>query len=532
MKMQHLAIVLALVMVVFAAGCGQPTPSAPPQPVAEPAGQPAPQTPAAPAGPEKHGGTLTVALAEQPSTLNPYGGMSDSKTIRHIMETLVDFNRETLEPEPLLATGWEIPNETTYIFTLREGVRFHDGTDFNADAVKAVFDYMLDETVASPRAGDFGLVESVEVLGEHQIAFHLKEPFGVFLAQLTRGYIMSPAFLRTATPEQFDTAPIGTGPFKVVKWIKDDQIVLERFDDYWDEDLPYLDRLVYKILPDHLVKVVALKTGDVDLIDNLPATEIDSLTNDPNFVFVSRPSTGYRSIYLNCESPPFNDVRLRQALAWAIDRDSMIRLATLGIGQPAYGPIAPSQWAFDPEFKPHTRDVGRAKALLAEAGLPGGFTFTIKVSTSPEEIRMAEVLQQQLDEVGITMNMLTGEYTALRSTVIAGDYEAFFVGWLGGPDPDYNMWNSFHSDGWFNWVRYKNPEVDRLLDEARQISDISRRTELYRQAQEIVATDAAMVFLKFPYFAADGQAHSKRVQDFMPDGMQLMHFKSVWVDPK
>jgi len=483
--------------------------------------------------PSKRGGTLTVARGSQPSTLNPYGGMSGRLTIAQIMEPLVDLDKETLEPVPLLATSWEIPDEKTYVFTLRKGVKFHDGTDFDAQAVKFAFEYMLNPDNASPRASDFERIESVEVIDDHKVAFHLTEPFGVFLSVLaTRGFFVSPTMLQNATPAELDAKPVGTGPFKVVEWIRDDKIVLERFEDYWDSGLPYLDELVYKILPEYTVKMVALRTGEVDIVDNVPATEIEAVKKEENLVFASVPSTGYRSIYLNCDAPPFNDMRLRQALAWALDREEFIRLGTLGIGSPAYGPIAPPQWAFDPSFKPYKQDLDKARALMAEAGFPDGFSFAVKLRNSSEEIRMAEVLQGQFAEIGIDMEIITGEYNAVRATVIAGDYDAFLVGWTGGPDPDSNTHNSFNTNGWFNWVNYSNPEVDRLLDEARSISDIPKRTELYREAERIISDEAPMVFIKFPYFAADGQAHGLRVKNYVPDPQQIMYFKEVWVDPK
>jgi peptide/nickel transport system substrate-binding protein len=487
------------------------------------------------AEPTKYGGTLTVAMGAQPSTLNPYGGISgvSGKMLKQSVETLVELNKKTLEPQPLLATSWEVPDEQTYKFTLREGVKFHDGTDFDAEAVKFVFEYILDEENASPAASYFDRVESVEVVDEYEVVFHLSEPFGVFLANLAqRGYIMSPTAIQGMTLEEMDVSPVGTGPFKIVQWIRDDRVVFERYDDYWQEGLPYLDELVYKVLPDDTVKMIALRTGEVDLTDNVPATEVATIQRDEKLAFASIPSTGYRSIYLNNAAPPFDDVRLRQALAWAVDRDELIRLGSLGVGTPAYGSIAPPQWAYDPTFKPFKRDLEKVQELLTEAGVPDGFSFTIKVANSPDEIRMVEVLQQQAAEAGIDVELIIGEYTALRSTVIEGDYDAFYVGWLGGPDPDTNTWNSFHSDGWFNWVNYSNPEVDRLLDEARSISDIEERTLLYRQAEELISSEAAMVFLKFPYYAADGQAYSLRVKDFVPDAMQIMYFDEVWVDPK
>jgi peptide/nickel transport system substrate-binding protein len=485
--------------------------------------------------PTKHGGTLTVGLSAQPSTLNPYGGISgmSGQVLKQAVETLVQLDKETLKPKPLLATSWEIPDEQTYVFTLREGVKFHDGTDFDAEAVKFVFDYILNPDNASPAASYFDRVESVEVVDDYKVTFHLTEPFAVLLANLdSRGYIMSPTYLQKATPEELDVAPVGTGPFKIVEWVRDDKVVLERFEDYWDGDLPYLDEIVYKITPDPTAKMVALRTGELDIIGTVPATEIEAIKEDEDLVFVEFESTGYRSIYLNCAAPPFNDARLRQVLAWAIDRGELIRLGTLGIGKPAFGPLAPPQWAFDSNFRPYMRDLSKAKELLAEAGVPDGFSFTIKARSSPEEVRVVEVLQQQLAEAGIEMDIVTGEYTAIRSTVIAGDYEAFYVGWLGGADPDSNMWNSFHSDGWFNWVNYSNPEVDRLLDEARATSDIEQRTELYRQAQEIISDEAPMVFLKFPYYAADGQARRTHVVDFVPGPGQTMEFKRVWLAPQ
>lgn len=251
------------------------------------------------------GGSLTVGLGEQPSTHNPYGGMSNRTTISQFLESLVGLDITTLEPIPLLATAWDVPDEKTYVFTLRKGVLFHDGTPFNADAVKAAFDYMLDPEVASPRASDFDRVDSVEVNDEHTVTFHLKEPFGVFLSTLARqGYFVSPTALKTWSAADLETKPPGTGPFKVADWIKDDKIVLERFEDYWDSERPYLDSITYRILPDGNVKTIAFKAGELDFVDNLPATEVAAIQANPTYTFASAPSTGYRSIYLNTTARP------------------------------------------------------------------------------------------------------------------------------------------------------------------------------------------------------------------------------------
>lgn len=493
----------------------------------------APASPEAAEGEPRRGGTLTIGLREQPSTHNPYGGMSNRQTIGQFLESLVDLDKQTLEIVPALATKWEVDDELVYTFSLREGVKFHDGTDFNSEAVKAIFDYMLDPEIASPRASDFDRIESVEVDGDYQVVVKLSEPFGVFLSTLARqGYFVSPTWLQSASAAELETAPVGTGPFKMVEWVKDDRIVLERFDEYWDEELPYLDRLVYRIIPDTSVQMISLRAGEIDLVDQVPAQEVAAVEADDTLVLAVAPSAGYRSLYLNTAAPPFDDVRLRQALCWLVDRDELIRLATLGIGTPAYGPIAPPQWAYDPDFKPYQPDLAKAQALLAEAGVPDGFAFTLKVANTPEEVRMAEVLQAQFAKANIEVSIMSGEYNALRSTVIDGDYEAFLAGWLGGPDPDRNMYNTLHSNGWFNWVNYQNDEVDAALSEARAIRDQAKRIELYRKAQQIVAEDAPMVFLKFPYWAADGQAHTTRVKNFVPDPLQEMYMKDVWLEEK
>ncbi len=519
MKLRHLVTVLLILSLALGACATESTP-------------PDQETGTEDSDEPVYGGTLTVAIGEQPSTLYPYGGMSDDKTLMHITEPLVVLDKDTLEPKPHLAKSWEIPDEKTYIFELRKGVKFHDGTEFDAEAVKFAFDHMLDPEVGSPRADDFSPVESVEVLGPHKVAFHLSKPFAPFLSILAvKGYIVSPKAIKNKTQAELAVAPVGTGPFEIVEWVKDDKIVLKRFDDYWDEGLPYLDKLVYKIIPDPTAKMTALRTGDVDLVDTIPAHEKEPVVEDDSLVFASKHSTGYRSIYLNCAAEPFNDPKVRQAIAWSIDRQELIDLALMGIGKPAYGPIAPPQWAFDPDFKPYERDVEKAKNLLEEAGKTN-LEFTIKVANNPEEIRQVEVLQEQLNEAGITMNLQTGEYTALRSEVIEGNYDAFYVGWLGGPDPDSNTYNSFHSEGWFNWVNYENEEVDKLLEEARSVSDIEERKSLYREAQQIISDEAPMVFIKYPYFAIDGQAHSTRVKNFVPDPMQDMFFHEVWLEPE
>lgn len=479
----------------------------------------------------RRGGILKVAIPNQPSNLDPTKPINfiGRKVLENVVDRLVRLD-EKLKAQPELAVSWKAVSATEYVFTLRRGVKYHDGTDFNAQAVKAYFDHILDSNTRSPRRSNFTQIAEVQVVDDYTVRFVLSAPFAPFLAQLSEwGFMISPTQL-ARSPQTLAEKPIGTGPYRVDRWVRDDHVRLVRNPNYWEAGLPYLDEIIFEVIPDGAVRVTNLRTGRVHIAADVPARDVQSLKDDAKFKIAAMPAPGYRSFYLNTAAPPFDDRRVRQAFAHAIDRDVLVKTVAFGFGTPSYGPIAPRHFAYNRHFEPYKgRDPQRAAALLADAGKSNGVSFTVKLSNSPEELRMAQAVQEQIRPVGMDMRIDAGESVAKTNEVIRGAYEAFYAGFLGGPDPDSNTYDSFHSRGSFNWMKYQNVEVDRLLDGARSELVQEKRRQLYRLIEEILARDSPMVFVKFPYLETDGHVLLASVQDLVPIPQQRLLLKRVWL---
>ena len=296
----------------------------------------------------QRGGTLRVGLLGDFTTMDPH--MSTSTEDRDLYYQLykpplaLDAN---LKITPELAESWEQPDAVTYVFRLRKGVKFHDGSDLTAEAVKWNFDRILNPATGSIRRSELASIKSVDVVDPLRVkSSTLKEPDATLLAALSdrAGMIVSPAAVEKHGKD-FARYAVGTGPFQFVEWVKDDHLTVRRFPGYWKAGLPYLDEVVYKGIPDNTVKLTALRTGTLDLIDDLPPKDIAATRANPKLRVVETPGLGYRRIELNHTRPPFNNKALRQAVAWAINRDAIHRAVFFGAGAPAQGPISPSSWA-------------------------------------------------------------------------------------------------------------------------------------------------------------------------------------------
>ena len=297
----------------------------------------------------QRGGTLQVGIQGDVTTMDPHMSTAavDRDVYYQIYSGLVALD-PNLNIVPELAEKWETPNPLTYVFHLRRGVKFHDGTDFNAEVVKWNVERMLDPATGSIRRSELGSVKSVAVLDSHTVRFDLKEPDAALLATLTdrAGLMVSKAAVEKYGRD-YARNPIGTGPFQLAEWVKDDHLRLRRSPAYWRTGAPYLDEIVYKPIPDHTVKLTALRTGTLDIIDELPPKDVAPLKAYQKLKVVETPGLGYRRIELNSSRPPFNNKLLRQAVAWAVNREAIHRAVFFGTGAVAQGPIPPRSWAYE-----------------------------------------------------------------------------------------------------------------------------------------------------------------------------------------
>lgn len=485
---------------------------------------------ALPAWGQVRGGTIRIAMDADNTTMDPHRSTAavDRQVYNNIYGKLVDIDAK-FAIVPQLAESWEIRDGgLTYVFRLRRGVKFHDGSDFDAGVVKWNFDRMMDPKLASPRRSEIAPVKEVKVAGSHTVEVRLSAPFAPFLSVLTdRAGMMVSRVAVEKHGEDYARNPVGTGPFRFVEWVKDDHLTLRRFDGYWEKDLPYLDEAVYRPIPDTSVRFTAMRTGQVDMMHQIHPKDVSAAKGERGLVVSEIPSLWWQGIHLNNQVAPFNVKALRQAIWYAVDRPVIQRVAYFNQGTVAWSPFPPSQWAHDPEFADWKRDLAKAKARLAEGGMPGGFAFTIKGWNQPVQIQELQVIQAQLREVGIDMKIELLEFGKLLADLNGHNFAALRIGWSGRPDPDGNAHVFLHSKGGLNRVRYSSPRMDELLDRARAESDLGRRKALYAEVTRLAAEDAPYVWL---HHDAEVKVWGTHVKGFehISDGM--MRLKGVWLE--
>jgi peptide/nickel transport system substrate-binding protein len=480
-------------------------------------------------GPQR-GGTLRVALEAEAVTYDPHLSVNVSE--RHVLyavyNTLVAMD-ENLNIQPELAKAWTWSDDKQSItLELQEGVKFHDGTDFNADVVKWNIERILDPETGSGQRTNIAPIESVEVVDDNTVTFHLSTPYTPLLAYLAErpGFMVSPTAVEK-WGDQFGLHPVGTGPFEFVEWVKDDHATLRRFEDYWEEGLPYLDEIIVQPIPDTTVKLANLRAGALDIIDEVPPKDIPTLRDSADFNVQVLPGTRWPMIRLNTASPPFDNKALRQAVSYGVNRDAIVDVVYFGLAQPAYGPISPlyTQY-YQPDIKEYSYsfDVDQAKAKLEEAGVDS-LTFDLLVIGTPIYTRLGELIQSSLKEANINAEIQVLEPGVWQERVNKKDFHAVIGSWTPRPDPDGVIYEHFHSNGRVNHVSYSNPEVDALLDESRRLPPGPERIETLQEAERLIVGDAPWTFLIFESTSA---AMASNVHGLPPIPDTMFRLKTVW----
>lgn len=440
---------------------------------------------------------------------------SESENVsQSILETLVTFTEGKTTVEPLLATEWtESEDGLTYTFTLQEGIKFHDGTEFNAEAVVANFERWMNAKDGEQffvYSSNFGGVTgdeshnlaAVEVVDEYSVKFTLNHVMPTFLKTLalTPFSISSPAALEKYG-EDYGSNPVGTGPFIFEEWKRNDRVVLNKNEEYWMDGYPKLDQVIFRTIPDNSSRLNALLSGEVDMVDGLDPGNIEQINADENFQLITRPSlnTGYLGFTVTRE--PFDDKFVRQALNYAVDKDAMIDAFFAGQAEAAKNPIPPAVEGYNDEIDPYPYDPEKAKELLAEAGYPDGFEmelWAMPVSRPymPDANKVAEFLQKSFADIGVKAEIVTYEWATYLEKAKKGEADTFILGWTGANgDADdfiYNLWHG-NNVGSLNSTQYSNEELNKVLTEARSIIDQNKRNELYQQAQEIMHEDPPII---------------------------------------
>ncbi|AQQ04104.1 ABC transporter substrate-binding protein [Roseibium algicola] len=468
---------------------------------------------------------LRIGLQDDADVLDPDQSRTFVGRIVYtsLCDKLVDITPD-LEIIPQLATGWTWSDDGKVLtMDLREGVTFHDGTPFDAEAVKANIE--RSKTLPeSRRKSEVKSIEGVEVSGPLQVKISLASPDATLLAQFAdrAGMMVSPTAAEAAGAD-FGNNPVCSGPFKFVERVQQDRIVLSKFDDYWNKDAINFDTVTFLPIPDTTVRLANLRSGDIDMLERLAATDVASVKGDANLGFAEAVSLGYQGITVNLnngekgDNPFGNDPKIRQAFSLSLDRDAINQVVFEGAFAPGNQPFPPTSPWYDKDYPVPARDVEKAKALLKEAGY-GSLDVEVQVANNPVQTQMMQVVQSMAAEAGFNVKLKSMEFASLLADQSAGNYQASQVGWSGRVDPDGNIHQFMTCKGGINDSKVCIPEVDKLLDEARQSNDTATRKAKYDAARDILINELPIVYLYHPTWI---WALSGKLEGFTayPDGM-------------
>jgi len=474
--------------------------------------------------------TLVVGLVAEPVALDPaqVTDLNSNRVGRRVVETLVAFADESTQIVPGLAESWTVSKDgLTYTFKLRKGIAFHDGTPFNAQAVKFSIERQINPEHPASKLGKypfaayfFGNVKAVEVMDDATVRFILKEARASFLAVLTAGAasIVSPTAAMRAG-QDYAVAPIGTGPFKFVQWDRGQRVILEKNPAYWRFPVK-VDRVIFRSVTEDQARLTELLTGALDLIVGTPPDFVAQLENHPKVTLQRQVGAHVWYLGFNNSKKPFDDKRVRQALNYAVDKEAIVRDVLKGTGAVSKGPVLPGTWGDESGLKPFPYDPERAKKLLAEAGLANGFSTTLWVPESgsgmQSPVAMSTIIQSNLKAVGVNVTLQTMEWGTFLAKLRTKEQDMFALSWMAGSeDPDLVMYPLLHSSQWTpvgpNRAMYKNPRFDEVLTQARLTTDQAKRAQLYREAQRLLHDDPPWIFIDHEVQTA---AFAKRVQGF------------------
>jgi peptide/nickel transport system permease protein/peptide/nickel transport system substrate-binding protein len=474
---------------------------------------------------------LRAAWRSDPTSLDPQRGSSAFETtiLWALYDALIDFEPETLEPRPGLAESWDQSDPSVLTLQLREGVVFHDGTPFNAEAVK----FNLERAAAegSNIAPDVSRIASIEVLGEYEVQLNLSEPDTSLLMTLSdrAGMMISPTAAEAAG-DSFELEPVGTGPFKFVEYRAGEIVRVERFDDYWQDGKPYIGGIDFNIILDQSTAVNALRSGQQDIAVSVPFQEVAALQEDRNLEVVITPAMAFNVLYINSAFAPFDDVRVREAVNYAIDRTELVETTLFGFGEEAWSMLPSNHWAGNPDLvDAYPFDQERARKLLADAGYSDGLSIQMSVFTSPIDVRRAEILKDQLADVGIDVELVVNELNVGIQAFLTD--KKFPIGLAGGivrPDPALAFRVMFDPSSQYNPGEVAIDGLAVALAAPNGTSDIDERSEHLREAQQVIRDNSAFVPLVRPSAIA---VMGPRVKGHTPNLQDKPSFNNIWLAP-
>jgi peptide/nickel transport system permease protein/peptide/nickel transport system substrate-binding protein len=476
----------------------------------------------------KKGGVLKIAAPANPSSLDPAtgGAGSDHSILWTMYDTLVEWDYDTLKPKPGLAK-WSYPNPKTMVLDINPGIKFHDGTDLDAEAVK----FNLERDRQDPRSNvkaDLTSVESVEVTGPLQVTLRLKNPDTALPAILSdrAGMMVSPTNIKALNGDT-NRKPVGAGPWKFVSWADNAGIVVTRNETYWRPGRPYLDGIEFAIIPELATALRSVIAGENDMAFALPARLKPVIDRAKNLQVVTAPTLYCIQLYFTYARAPLNNVKVRQAVNFALDRQAFVKATMSGLGEPATMTLPSSHWAYDKSVStlyPH--DPAKARKLLAEAGFKNGLDLTIGGYNDQDSVRRSEVLQAQLGEAGIRLKFTRGTIAEISGQFFATEkkYDVLLSAWTGRPDPSMTYALGFDKGAYYNAGREADPELVKLIQQSRESEDLTERAAVFAKIQRFIMENALSAPIAFQY---ELDALGTKVKGYVPDLLGKPKFENI-----
>ncbi len=500
--------------------------------------------------------TLVFGRGGDSKSLDP-ANVTDGESLNvtnNIYDTLIDYKEGTTDLQPALATSWESSdNDLTWTFHLQKGVKFQDETDFNAEAVVFNFNRWMDKDnpyhqgnfpyygyMFGGYKGDEGhVIKDVVAKDDYTVVFHLNSPQGPFLSNIAMSpfAIASPAAIKK-WGDKFGEHPVGTGAFTFDQWVRNDKIVLKKNPNYYKKGYPLLDELIFKSIPDNSARFITLQSGDIDMMNGVNPDDVTIAKSNSDLAVWQRPSMNVGYLAFNTQKKPFDDVRVRQALSMAVNKQGLIDAFYNGLAQPAKNPLPPSIWGYNDNIKDYEYNLTKAKQLLADAGYPNGFEtdfwyMPVPRPYIPQGKKIAEAMQADFEKIGVKTKLVTEEWAPYLDKTGNGEHSMALLGWTGdNGDPDNFLYVLLDKDNAKapdagNIAFYKNDALHDILIKAQQSSDIAERTDLYKQAQVIIHNDAPWIPLVHSTPPLVGK---KNIKGFVPhptgsDKFYAVHFE-------
>jgi peptide/nickel transport system substrate-binding protein len=487
----------------------------------------------------QYGGSINAANNLGPNSLDPVLGTSggDAQYFRQMFDSLVAADSTYVsQPSLSLAESWEIPDPNTMIFRLRKGIKFHDGTDFNADAVKFNIERILDPaTAATPRAS-LSVIESVEIVDSSTVKFHLKQPWASGLGLLAdRGGTMSSPTAVNKLGKDYGFNPVGTGPFKLSEYVSGSYVKFVRNDNYWGKDasgnqLPYINELTINIIPDEAVRYAALQTGELD-IAMLPYKNVDSFKEISGMSTVKFEGADIGLLLgFNIAKSPLDNVDLRRAVAYAVNPEAINQALYFGKATVAKSGLwCPNTWAYDPTVSRPYYDQQKAKEFLKNGGQPEGFEMEVVTFTIPLMVQQAEMIQSQLAAVGIKINLTVLDTTTTANKFfVQKEYPLLIHMFSRYPEPDYIASLLLKGDGYYNPHKTSQPEMDNLIANGASTYDLNQRKTIYRQITEKYLNDCWFVPMLYNTYYYGYKDSIGGIDTFFGWDAK-MQFRTIWL---